>query len=207
MRAARPRGTLHAMLPARTLLGLAAAAAAVLATPAAASAHGFKFRTYEFDVAVHHEVDWTDGTHSGSQVLDLHTKKPYRQTFIDYGAHPSDGAPPLQAMSDFVAPATVQRSVDGVGCAPAKARPRQHFHVDGDYRDESINRLILTVGYVGALEKPCPGTDAEPELAGVPDITVPKGIAKLRKVRVGGRTKIVVEQGATTLTIRAHRVE
>lgn len=185
----------------RTLLALAA----VLATPAAASA--YDFRTYEFDVAVHHEVDWTDGTHSGRQVLDLHTKKPYRQTFIDYGAHPSDGAPPLQAMSDFVAPATVQRSVDGVGCAAAKARPRQHFHVDGDYRDESINRLILTVGYVGPLEKPCPGTDAAPELSGVPDITVPKGIAKLRKVKVGGCTKIVVNQGATTLTIKAHRVE
>jgi hypothetical protein len=206
MRAAAPRGRLHAMLPARTLLGLAAAAL-VLATPAAASAHGLEFRTYEFDVAVHHEVDWTDGAHSGRQVLDLHTKKPYRQTFVDYGAHPSDGAPPLQAMSDFVAPATVQRSVDGVGCAAVKARPRQHFHVDGDYRDASINRLILTVGYVGALEEPCPASDASPELSGVPDITVPKGIAKLRKVRVGGRTKIVVRRGTTTLTIKAHRVE
>jgi hypothetical protein len=205
MRVRAARGTLLAMLPTRTLLGLAAAA--VLAAPAAAEAHGFKFRTYEFDVAVHHEADWQDGAHSGRQVLDLHTRKPYRQTFIDYGAHPKDGAPPLQAMSDFVAPATVSRSVDGVDCEPAKARPRQHFHVDGDSDDASVHRLILTVGYVGALEKPCPGTDAEPELAGVPDITVPKGIAKLRKVRVGDRTKIVAEQGPTTLTIKAHRVE
>lgn len=205
MRPRAARGRLLAMLPTRTLLGLAAAA--VLAAPAAAEADGFKFRTYEFDVAVHHEVEWQDGAHSGRQVLDLHTRKAYRQTFIDYGAHPKDGAPPLQAMSDFVAPATVIRSVDGVDCEPAKARPRQHFHVDGDSDDASVHRLILTVGYVGALEKPCPGTDAEPELAGVPDITVPKGIAKLRKVRVGGRTKIVVQQGATTLTIKAHRVE
>jgi hypothetical protein len=205
MRARAARGRLLAMLPTRTLLGLAAAA--VLAAPAAAEAHGFKFRTYEFDVAVHHAVEWQDGAHSGRQVLDLHTRKPYRQTFIDYGAHPKDGAPPLQAMADFVAPATVTRSVDGVDCEPAKARPRQHFHVDGDADDASVHRLILTVGYVGALEKPCPGTDAEPELAGVPDITVPKGIAKLRKVRVGGRTRIVVEQGSTTLTIKAHRVE
>ena len=206
MRLTAMPGSLRTMFPAtRMLLGLAAAA--VLTVPAGADAHGFKVRTYEFDVAVHHEADWQDGAHSGRQVLDLHTRKPYRQTFIDYGAHPKDGAPPLQAMSDFVAPATVQRSVDGVACDPAKARPRQHFHVDGDADDESVKRFILTVGFVGPLVQPCPGTDAAPELSGVPDITVPKGIAKLRKVKVGGRTTIVVHQAATTLTLKAHRVE